>query len=297
VTGSQCQSPARDLAVGRLDDLGGFPNCLVSDSGVRVGEGSFGGVEPGGDRGPPLDADGGAPALVEVADGEDTVLVASGRPSCQHPAACRPVRPGLTAAAHGAGSTTAPGPVTAARPPRAAPAGSSAVSPWCPPAPTRIPTPSQTRRASARPSRRCARYRRPFPQPAASTRCRGPPPAPRGPPPRSSSRAAGDPYRTAFAAISLTAITKSSAQAAGRPARTAHRAVTRRTGRGSSAPNRTRTARGNPPLRPAPLTPPPSPTPGRPRNKPTGSRVARDVIGPGDGPCSDWPFPSGRHQD
>jgi hypothetical protein len=34
-------------------------------------------VEPGGDRRPPLDSDGGAPALVEVADGEDTVLVAS----------------------------------------------------------------------------------------------------------------------------------------------------------------------------------------------------------------------------
>ncbi len=67
----------RDLVVGHLDDLGGFPNCLVPDSGVRVGEGSFGGVEPGGDRGPPLDGDGGAPALVEVADGEDTVLVAS----------------------------------------------------------------------------------------------------------------------------------------------------------------------------------------------------------------------------
>ena len=77
VTGSQCQSGTRDLAVGRLDDLGGFPNCLVPDSRVRVGEGSFGGVEPGGDRGPPLDGDGGAPALVEVADGENTVLVAS----------------------------------------------------------------------------------------------------------------------------------------------------------------------------------------------------------------------------
>jgi hypothetical protein len=34
-------------------------------------------VKPGGDRRPPLDSDGGAPALVEVADGEDTVLVAS----------------------------------------------------------------------------------------------------------------------------------------------------------------------------------------------------------------------------
>src|SRR5580658_3344225 len=69
-------SATRDLAVGRLDDLGGFPHCLVPDSGVGVGEGSFGGVEPGGDRGPPPDGDGGAPALVEVADGEDTVLVA-----------------------------------------------------------------------------------------------------------------------------------------------------------------------------------------------------------------------------
>jgi len=34
VTGSQCQSATRDLAVGRLDDPGGFPNCLVPDSGV-----------------------------------------------------------------------------------------------------------------------------------------------------------------------------------------------------------------------------------------------------------------------
>jgi hypothetical protein len=70
VTGSQCQSATRDLVVGRLDDLGGFPDCRVPDSGVRVGEGSFGGVGPGGDQGPPLDGDGGAPALVEVADGE-----------------------------------------------------------------------------------------------------------------------------------------------------------------------------------------------------------------------------------
>ena len=35
-----------------LDDLGGFPSCLVPDSGVGVGEGSSGGVEPGGGRGP-----------------------------------------------------------------------------------------------------------------------------------------------------------------------------------------------------------------------------------------------------
>ena len=51
-----CQSTTRDLAVGRLDDLGGLPNCLVPDSRVGVGEGSFGGVEPGGDGGPPPDA-------------------------------------------------------------------------------------------------------------------------------------------------------------------------------------------------------------------------------------------------
>jgi hypothetical protein len=34
VTGSQSQSATRDLAVGRLDDLGGFPDCLIPDSGV-----------------------------------------------------------------------------------------------------------------------------------------------------------------------------------------------------------------------------------------------------------------------
>src|ERR1700689_3305087 len=66
----------KDYEVSRLDDLGGFPDCLIPDGGVGVGEGSFGGVEPGGDQGPPLNGDGGAPALVEVADGEDTVFVA-----------------------------------------------------------------------------------------------------------------------------------------------------------------------------------------------------------------------------
>jgi hypothetical protein len=64
-------------AVGRLDDLGGLPDCLVPDSGIGVGEGSFGGVEPCGDQGAPLDGDGGAPALVGVANGEDAVFVAS----------------------------------------------------------------------------------------------------------------------------------------------------------------------------------------------------------------------------
>lgn len=98
MTGSHCQSATRDLAVGRLDDLGGFPNCLVPDSGVGVGEGSFGGVEPGGDRGPPLDGDGGAPALVEVADGEDIVLAG---PGLEAGLATSPSRPT---------SVTAPGP-------------------------------------------------------------------------------------------------------------------------------------------------------------------------------------------
>jgi hypothetical protein len=36
-TGSQRQSATRDLAVGRLDDLSGFPDCLVPDIEVRVG--------------------------------------------------------------------------------------------------------------------------------------------------------------------------------------------------------------------------------------------------------------------
>ena len=51
MTSSQCHSATRDLAVGGLDDLGGFPDCLVPDSRVGVGEGPFGGMEPGGDRG------------------------------------------------------------------------------------------------------------------------------------------------------------------------------------------------------------------------------------------------------
>jgi hypothetical protein len=38
VTVSQCQAATYDLTVGRLDDLGGFPNCVVPDSGVWVGE-------------------------------------------------------------------------------------------------------------------------------------------------------------------------------------------------------------------------------------------------------------------
>jgi hypothetical protein len=87
-------------------------------------------------------------------------------------------------------------------------------------------------------------------------------------------RPAGDPYRTAFAAISLTAITKSSARAAGRAARAARRAVTRRTCRRSSALNLNPHSTGKPaaprPVRPADSTTFPLP-PGRPRNKPAGS--------------------------
>jgi hypothetical protein len=51
VTGSQCPSAIRGLAVGRLDDLGGFPDCLVPDSGLGVSKDSFGGVEPVSDQG------------------------------------------------------------------------------------------------------------------------------------------------------------------------------------------------------------------------------------------------------
>ena len=83
-----------------------------------------------------------------------------------------------------------------------------------PPAPAQIPTSSQTRRASARPLPPL----RPLPEaapaagrqhPLSRTSAVAAPAAT-----CSSSRAAGDPYRTAFAAISLTAITKSSARPA-----------------------------------------------------------------------------------
>jgi hypothetical protein len=147
-----------------------------------------------------------------------------------------------------------------------------------PPAPARIPTPSQTRRASARPLPPL----RPLPeaapagsrqQPLSRTSACAAPPAT-----RSSSRAAGDPYRTAFAAISLTAITKSSARALGRPARAAHRAVTRRTGRRSSALNRTPHGKGKPaaPARPADSTTFPYPRAGPETSRPV-PRGARDV--------------------
>ena len=44
---SRCHSATCDLSVGGLDDPGGCPDCPVPDSGTGVGEGSFGGVEPG----------------------------------------------------------------------------------------------------------------------------------------------------------------------------------------------------------------------------------------------------------
>ena len=71
MTGSQCQSATRDLAVGRLDDLGGLADCLVPDSGAGVGEGSFGGVEPGGHRGPLAQVkDGGCPRRLDRLRGQ-----------------------------------------------------------------------------------------------------------------------------------------------------------------------------------------------------------------------------------
>jgi hypothetical protein len=158
----------------------------------------------------------------------------------------------LSAAAHGADSTTAPGPLPP--PARPAPAGSSAVSPWCPrPRPRSPPHRRQSAPAQGL-SRRCARYRRPPPRPAASTRCRGLRRSPPRPPPRRR-RPVPDRVRGDLADGDHEILHP----AAGRPARTAHRAVTRRTGRRSSAPNRTPHGTGKPaaPARPA------SPTPGQ----------------------------------
>jgi len=76
VTHSQRQSATRHLAVGRLDDLGGFPDGPVPDASVGVGEGALGGMQACGYRGTALDRHRGAPALVEVPDREDAVLVA-----------------------------------------------------------------------------------------------------------------------------------------------------------------------------------------------------------------------------
>jgi hypothetical protein len=139
-----------------------------------------------------------------------------------------------------------------------------------PPRPARISTSSQTRRASARPlppgrppsgAAVAAGRQRPLSRISACTTV---PPAT-----RSSSRAAGDPYRTALTAISWTAMTKSSALSARRPARAAHAAVTRRTCRRSPAPNRSPHGAGRsaPRARPGDPTPFPLP-PGRPGNKP-----------------------------
>ena len=63
-----------------------------------------------------------------------------------------PGQPGRSAPAHNAGSTAAPCPVTAARARRAAPAGSSAVSPWCRrPGPDPDPITDQARQRKAHP--------------------------------------------------------------------------------------------------------------------------------------------------
>ena len=79
-------------------------------------------------------------------------------PSCRNPGSLPsrlPGQPGRSAAAHRAGNTAAPCPVTA-RPALAAPRPRPLIRSITvvPPAPARIPTSSQTRRASARPNPR-----------------------------------------------------------------------------------------------------------------------------------------------
>src|SRR6185437_13341066 len=73
---SQRHSATRDLAVGGLDYLGCFPDGPLPYVGVGVGERALGGVQARGHRRPALYRDRGAPALVEVPDREDAVLVA-----------------------------------------------------------------------------------------------------------------------------------------------------------------------------------------------------------------------------
>jgi len=225
-------------------------------------------------------------------------------PAAVHPASTRSLPPGSPGPPGAKRSSSRRRQHDGARPRYRGPpgprrgAGSSASTTVAPPAPGRIPTSSQTRRASARPLPPL----RPLPEagPAAgrqhplsrTSACAAPPAARR--PQQQPRRRRPVPDR---AAISLTAITKSSARAAGRPARTAQRAVTRRTGRRSSARNLTPHGTGKPaaPARPADSTFFRYPRSGPETSRPV-PRVARDVIGPGDGPCSDWPFPSGRHQ-
>jgi len=125
-----------------------------------------------------------------------------------------------------------------------------------------ISTSSQIRRASARPlppgrpsawAAAGAGRQRPLSRISASATVL--------PATRSSSRAAGDPYRTALTAISWTAITKSSAPSGARPARAAHAAVTRRTCRRSPAPNRSPHGAGTSAPRARPGDPTPFPYP------------------------------------
>jgi len=77
VTNFQPQSATCDLSVGRLNDLGSVPDSLIAYSRVGIGQSALSGVQPGGYRRTALDGNSGAPALVEVPYGEDTVFLAS----------------------------------------------------------------------------------------------------------------------------------------------------------------------------------------------------------------------------
>jgi hypothetical protein len=65
--------------------------------------------------------------------------------------------------------------------------------------------------------------------------------------------------------------------------------------RGAAAEPGTTQDRETPRGRSAATSGTPASRPGAGTSRPV-PRVARDVIGPGDGPCRDWPFPSSRHQ-
>jgi hypothetical protein len=76
VTHSQRQSATRDLVISRLDDLGGLLDGPFPDDSVGVSECALGGVQARGHRRPALNRDRGTPALIEVPDRENAVLVA-----------------------------------------------------------------------------------------------------------------------------------------------------------------------------------------------------------------------------
>ena len=73
---SQRHSATRDLMVSRLDYLGRFADGPLPDVIVGIRERSLSGMQARGYRGPALYGDRGRPALIEVPDREDAVLVA-----------------------------------------------------------------------------------------------------------------------------------------------------------------------------------------------------------------------------